>query len=114
MKSKIISMIAVAILSLSLTACGKQEGTNSEVGSVKVSIKDLQTSLVGKKYESPLSDDLILKYGTPQTLAGTSPELWVGYFPKGDFTVIQPKADSIITEVLEGKQPREEASEENK
>ena len=61
--------------------------------------------LIGEKY-SDIYRELIEKYGSPQTLSGTTNWRWVAYFPKGDFTIISDTRTSTINAVLSGRKPQ--------
>ena len=63
----------------------------------------LKKSLIGKKYIYPFSTTLTDKYGSPETLLGTTNTFWIAYFPKGNFTITMDKNTDIIKEVFWGK-----------
>jgi len=59
--------------------------------------------LLGEKY---LYMEIIEKYGSPQTLSGTTNWRWVAYFPKGNFTIIVDTRTNTINDVLSGRKPQ--------
>ena len=69
-------------------------------------IKELNAKYVGRVYNEYVADELIIKYGYPQTLSGTDNNIWVAYFPKGNFTMNQTKGDYVITKFEAGRNPR--------
>ena len=73
-------------------------GTDIDIGSAPY-------ELLGEEY-SNISREIIKKYGTPETLSGTSNERWVAYFPKGDFTIISDVRTNTINAVLSGRKPQ--------
>ena len=73
-------------------------GTDTDTGSVPY-------ELLGKKY-SYIYREIIEKYGSPQTLSGTTNWRWVAYFPEGDFTIITDIRTSTINDVLSGRKPQ--------
>ena len=63
----------------------------------------IRRSLLNKQYIYPFSIDIINKYGHPETLQGTDNQVWIAYFPKGDFTILMDKRTSNIYEVKQGR-----------
>lgn len=83
-----------------------KRGTSSNIESsneIHIKSKSNFSSLVGKKYIAPFSFEIINKYGTPKTLKGTNNNVWIAYFPKGNFTIIKDKKTNIINRVIPGK-----------
>ena len=64
------------------------------------------SQLVGTKYSDPPSTEIIARYGNPETLTGTSGSSWVGYFPKGDFTLTTTRPAGTIIRVQRGREPQ--------
>ena len=63
-------------------------------------------SLKGKYFSGQQYQEIIDKYGLPDTLKGTGVKIYVGYFPKGNFTVIMNKSTRKALNILYGKQPQ--------
>jgi hypothetical protein len=59
-------------------------------------------NLVGKKVPYDKYDVI----GHPETLKGTNNDVWVAYFPKGNFTIISDKKTDIVRNVYAGKKPQ--------
>lgn len=88
---------SIAILILAVLFCVPGCGEDPLPDDVK--------ALVGIEYVYPRSFEIMERYGQPETLDGTDAEVWVAYFPKGDFTIISKKGkNSRILKVSAGKQ----------
>jgi len=67
-------------------------------------LEKIRDELIGEIYTYPFSLEVVIeKYGSPETLSGTTNEKWIAYFPKGDFTLVSDKSDNKIVSVFEGK-----------
>lgn len=66
----------------------------------------LRNKYIGFHYKYPESFDFIEKYGNPETLEGTNMNrIWVAYFPKGNFTVVNDKNSQIFINIKRGRHP---------
>jgi len=61
------------------------------------------TTYINFKYSNTRATQFIKDNGTPETLKGTDPFLWVAYFAKTDITICMVKKTSIIKNVAKGK-----------
>jgi hypothetical protein len=83
----------------------EKEKTTKPQSNNKVLVKELKDAYIGKRYDPEVADVLINKYGYPETLEGTNNNIWIAYFPLGDFTMRQTKGDYIIVGFKSGKHP---------
>jgi hypothetical protein len=68
-------------------------------------INQLSNNYIGKRYDMDVADELYEKYGYPETLNGTNNDIWIVYYPKGNFTMYQTKGNHLITKFHSGKKP---------
>lgn len=81
------------------TSTATIESTPTPLAPLTVEVK----ALIGTEYIYPKSQEIIAKYGSPETLEGTNNFRWIAYFPKGDFTIVTSKKDNVIQQIEAGK-----------
>ena len=68
-------------------------------------IKDLKDKYVGRTYNEYVAEELMDKYGYPETLNGTDNNYWYAYFPEGNFTLVERKGSYRIIDFKKGRKP---------
>lgn len=101
----ILIIIFVLCAIYAIVDMSKSNSSTKQSSNDKRIIQALEANYIGKKYDSDVAYELIEKYGTPETLEGTDNNVWIAYFPKGDFTLIESKGDYIIIGFKAGKNP---------
>jgi hypothetical protein len=100
---RFIFIIAASIIIIVVNIIPDNGSQKSHVNSSL--INQLSNNYVGKRYDIDVADELYEKYGYPETLNGTNNDIWIVYYPKGNFTMYQNKGNNLITKFYSGKRP---------